>query len=261
MGCTGGEEGRIDRIAPDDGSVQTIWRQQGVDRAFGASFGGFADEYWLTLDHKGGRQFTLVHVHGGRQDLVATVDRAAEWQYVSAPLQAPDESTLLLWLDLGAKRGAVLVPLNGAPPTFHRGPFAGFVDSSASALFARGPYVAPAEAMPTAGERYRLPSIEELIAAEIKPIPGRRVLGKATHEAVDGELVRRTYEVPSDQPGAGGAYLDCIGPSSVTVTAGPQSVTSPCLQAGSSVLTIDATGPITVSASGDTSWRVVIYAP
>ena len=56
-------------------------------------------------------------------------------------------------------------------------------------------------------------------------------------------------------------HLDCLGPSSVTVTSGPNSVTNPCLRAGSYDLTIDATGPIVVTAAGDTSWRVVIYSP
>ncbi len=114
--------------------------------------------------------------------------------------------------------------------------------------------------MPAAGEAYALPSLDELIAAELGLNPGRRVLGKASHDAVDSETDRRTFVVARDKPG-GGAQLDCLGPSSVTVTSGSDSITSPCLQAGAYAFTIGAIGPITVSATGDTSWRVVIYSP
>jgi hypothetical protein len=87
------------------------------------------------------------------------------------------------------------------------------------------------------------------------------VLGKASHDAVDGDTIRRTFEVARDEPGAGMVHLDCAGPASVTVTSGASSATSRCLQAGSYLFMSDETGPITVSASGDTSWRVVIYSP
>ncbi len=115
--------------------------------------------------------------------------------------------------------------------------------------------------MPASGEAYKLPSLDELIAAELGLNPGRAVLGRASREAGDGETDTRTFEVSRDRAGAGEAYLDCLGPSSVTVTSGAHSGTSPCLQAGSYVIAIDASGPINVTASGDTSWRIVIYSP
>ena len=39
----------------------------------------------------------------------------ADWQDVAAPLEAPDHSAALVWIDIGAKPAAVLVPLTGAP--------------------------------------------------------------------------------------------------------------------------------------------------
>jgi len=258
--CPGGDDGRIERVELD-GSARTIWKQAGNDRALTASFGGRADEYWLTLDHDKGRQVALGHVVGGRQDIVAAVNRDATWQYLAAPFVAPDQSTAMVWIDMGAKPAAVLVPLNGARQTFHSGQFAGFVDGAASTVFATGPYAAPAERMPAAGATYVLPPLDKLIAAELGLNPGRRVLGKASRDAVDGETDIRTFEVTRDQPGAGEVHLDCLGPSSVTVTSGPHSVASPCLNAGSYVFQVDANGPIVVTASGDTSWRVVIYSP
>ena len=67
----------------------------------------------------------------------------------------------------------------------------------------------------------RLPSLDELIAAELGLNPGRRVLGKASREAVDGDdgpsAHSRSVET---RPVQVEAYLDCLGPSSVTVTSG-----------------------------------------
>jgi hypothetical protein len=257
--CPGSVDGRVARVELD-GSTRTIWEQVGGNRALAASFGGRPDEYWLSLDHDNGRQITLVHVHDGRQDALATVNRDAAWQYVDAPRVAPDQSSVVFWVDLGGKPAAVLVPLTGAPQSFHTGQFAGFVDSAASAMFATGQDQAPAQTMPAAGQAYGLPPLETLIAAELALNPGRTVLGKASRDAIEGETDRRTFEVPLDQRGAYDGYLDCLGPSSVTITSGVHSTTSPCLRAGSYGFTIDATGPITVSATGDTSWRVVIYS-
>lgn len=253
-------DGGIDRVELD-GSAETIWQQEGDDRALDASFGGRPDEYWLSLDHDKGRQVKLVHLHDGRQDVVATVNRMADWGYVAAPLEAPDGSALLVWIDIGAKPAAVLVPLSGAPPTFHTGNFAGFVDSASAAALATGQPETPVQTMSAVGQAYALPPLDELISAELRLNPAEQVLGKAARDAVDSDTDRRTFEVARDQPGSGMGYLDCLGPSSVTVTSSADSITSPCLRAGSYGFTVDASGPITVSATGDTSWRVVIYSP
>lgn len=258
--CPGAADGRIERVELD-GTTRTIWQQVGNDRALAAEFGSRADEYWLSVDHDQGRQVALVHLHDGREDTVATVNRDAAWQYVGAPTQTPGESAVVVQISVGDEQAALLVPLSGAPPTFHTGRFAGFVDRAAAVAFViREPWT-PAATMPAAGAAYALPSLDELIAAEQGLNPGRTVLGKASREAVDGDTIRRTYEVTRDKPGAGSAYLDCIGPSSVTVSSGANTTTSPCLRAGAYGSMTDATGPITVSASGDTSWRVVIYSP
>ena len=257
--CAGGDDGRVERVELD-GSTRTIWQQQGKDRALTATFGRDADEYWLTLDHESGRQVSVVHVQAGHEDAVATINRDTDWQYVDAPREAPDNSLALLWIDIGAKPAAVVVPFGGAPATFHTGHFAGFVDSAASTSLATGPYIAPPESMPTAGMAYALPPVDDLIAAELRLNPGRRVLGKGARDAVEGQGDTRTFEVTRDQSGAGDAYLDCFGPSSVTVTSGSHSTTSPCLRAGAYSFEVDASGPIIVTASGDVSWRVVIYS-
>ena len=77
----------------------------------------------------------LVHVHDGRADSVATIDRAADWGYVSAPVETPDQALAAISIDRGGngQEAEVLVPLDGTPPSFHTGHFAGFVDSTASA--------------------------------------------------------------------------------------------------------------------------------
>lgn len=259
-GCQGGDDGRIERIEID-GSATTIWQKSGSDRALAASFGSRAGEYWLSVDHDNGRQVALVHLQDGRLVTVATVNRDVDWKYVDAPTEAPDGSAVAVGVvKVGDKLATILVPLGGAPPTLYRGNFVGFVDGAALAAIATGDLGTPAVAMPAAGRAYALPSIDELIAVELRLNQGRTVLGKASHDATDGDTDRRVLEVARDKPG-GQLYLDCLGPSSVTVTAGDHSATSPCLSAGSNVSSIYASGPITVSASGDTAWRVVIYAP
>jgi len=258
MNCPGGDDGRIERMERD-GSARTIWQQQGRDRALAASFGSRPDEYWLTVEHDSGRQVALVHLHDGRTDDVARLNRRADWQYVAAPVPAGNSSMMVVWVYVGDRAAAAVVPFSGAAPTFHAGQFAGFVDGSASALLATGKWVAPAETLTTAGQVYRLPTVDELIAAEQRLNPSHVVLGKASRDAVEGDKAVRTFEVARDLPGAGNVYLDCYGPSSVTVTSGNQSATSPCLQAGTYEFLIDASSPIIVRASGDTSWRVVIY--
>ena len=251
--CPGGDDGRVERVL--DGSTQTIWQQVGEDRAFAASFVGPANEYWLTTDHDSGRQVALIHLKEGRQDVVAIVNRDAAWQFVAVAGEAPDKSMVLASIIVADKPAAALVPVDGAPQSFHSGYFAGFVDSASSAVFATGQYAAPPEIMPAAGKAYGLPPLEELIAAD------RTVLGKASRDAVEGEKGARTFEVPRVKPPTGEAYFDCSGPSSATLTSGPNSVTNACLRSGTNLWTIDASGPITVTASGDTSWRVVIYGP
>jgi hypothetical protein len=254
--CRGGADGRIERVEPD-GSTQTIWQQQGDDRVLAAVFGRGADEYWLTMDHDNGRQVTLVQLHDGRQDTVTTLNRDALWGDVGAPLEAPDHSTLALRI---SSIGATLVPLSGAPSTYHPGHFAGYVDGVTSAAFSPGQSGMPAQTMPAAGLPYAVPSLDELIAAELSLNPGRTVLGKASHDAVDGTSAKRTVEVPRDGTGTADVYLDCLGPSSVTVRSGQSSTTSPCLRAGAYVFSVEGSDPILVTATDDTTWRVVVYS-
>jgi hypothetical protein len=259
--CPGGDDGRIDRVELD-GSAQTIWRQDGDDRALAAIFGDEADEYWLTMDRDGGRQVALVHLRDGREEAVATINRDARWGYVAAAEVAPDRSVVTLWIDdVGGRPAGVLVPLTGASPSVHTGQYTGLVDGAALPAVVSGQPVAPDQTIAPMGEVYDLPPLDELIAAELALNPGRTVLGKASNDAVEGEVETRTFDVPGDRVAVAEVHLDCLGPSSVTVTSGAQSITSPCLRAGSYGLTVDPGGPIIVTASGDTSWRVVVYSP
>ena len=255
-GCPGPADGRIERVEAD-GTARTIWRPSTPDRVLSMAFGAGDDEYWLSLDHANGRQVTLVHLRSGQTDVVATVNRLGSWQTVGAPEAAPDGSSIVLFLDIGSKAAAAVVPLDGGSPTFHTGMFVGFVDRAALALAALGSPT-PGTTLPPIGERFLLPSLDQLIAAELAINPGERVLGKESHDAVDGDTVTRTVTVPTIMPN-GSVYLDCSGPASVTVTTGGGSTTNPCLSAGSYVIDTGASAPITVTARGDTSWRVVVY--
>jgi hypothetical protein len=258
--CSGDADGRVERVAAD-GSARTIWQQDGQDRALGARFGDEADEFWLTLDHDQGRQASFVRVTSDDQDAVATVARAADWMDIGPPTESADGSALVVRItreDLSS--AAIIVPSDGRPSTFHPGGFAGFVDGVVAATFAGDLWTAPTTSMPSVGQAYRLPSLEKLIDAELQMNPGRRVLGKASHDAVDGDLDVRTVEVPWSGD-TGEVYLDCLGPSSATIAGGGRSTTSPCLTTGAYIVSIGRGAPLTVSASGDTTWRVVVYSP
>jgi hypothetical protein len=257
-GCTGGDDGRVERVHPD-GSAETIWQQDGTDRALGARFAAAGDAYWLELDHDQGRQVALLRLRDGRQDAMVTINRDASWQSVGIAGESSDQAAVVLSVYPG---GSVLVPLApGTPPTLHDGSFAGYVRGPALAAVARGLHSSPAASMPVVGQAYALPDLDALIAAELALNPGRRVLGKASRDGSPEDGAIQTFEVTRDAVGAGEAYVDCIGPSNLTVRSGASSVTSPCLVAGAYVLSVGAAGPITVEASGDTSWRVVIYSP
>jgi hypothetical protein len=258
--CPGGDDGRIEQVELD-GSARTIWRQQGGDRPLAASFGDRPNEYWLSLDHDRGRQVAVIHVHDGRNDGVAMINRNADWQDVAAPVTNHNQSMFVVWIDVGAKPAAAVVPPSGAAPSFHAGQFTGFVDGAASVAFATGPSWAATPTMAVMAESYRMPRLDDLIAAELQLNPGRLVLGKASRDAVIGEAATRTFEVRRDQPGAGELRLECFGPSSATATSGANTLVNPCLRGGANSVEIDANAPVIVTASGDTSWRAVIYSP
>jgi hypothetical protein len=258
-GCADHDDGRVEEVATD-GSARTVWKQDGDDRALEAAFGPGTRKYWLSLDHDAGRQVRLVKVRDGQPETVATLNRDPSWGHIAAPIEAPDGRAGLVWVDLGGTSGAVFVPFDGTSPTFHLGHFAGFVNASAAVLPAIGEPVAPARTVPATGQAYALPTVDELVAEELRLNPGRRILGKASHDGVAGDQEIGTVTVTPDERGPIDAYLNCIGPSSVTVTVGATSVTSPCLGAGGYITGSESGSPVTVRASADTSWRVVLYS-
>ena len=107
---------------------------------------------------------------------------------------------------------------------------------------------------------YGLPALDELIAAELQLNPGERVIAKASHDAVPGDTESHDVTIRRDEAG-GFLYFDCFGPSSAKVTVGSDSRTNPCLLLGSYGLEMDPRSPIVVTATGETSWRVVVYLP
>ena len=115
--------------------------------------------------------------------------------------------------------------------------------------------------MPTTGRAYTLPGLDALISDGTFEASGTAVLGKGSHDAVPGDTAVHSYVVDLDPSGAAGAFLQCIGPSSATVRWPSNALTSSCLATGGVSGNVNGAGPITVEATGDTSWRVVIYAP
>ena len=256
---TTGDDGRVDLVDTD--GTQTIWRPVGGDHALAASF-ATSGGYWLTLDHDHGTQVVLTRVGGTSPNLTATLDRDADWRSVGVFGEFPDHSAAVAFVDpaSGDQFLSVIAPLDGSPPTLHHGAFTGFVVASDLATPADGRYAAPTESMPTTGRAYALPSLDALIADELSGNAGETVLDKGFHDAVPGDTAVHPYALDLDRSDPGRAYLQCIGPSSVTVTWPSGTLTSACLSPGGQNSNVDAVGPITVEATGDTSWRVVIYS-
>jgi hypothetical protein len=258
-GCAGTADGRVERVEPD-GTATTIWRPTGSERALSASFGPGADDYWLSTTPADGTVIHLLHVNGGQAAAPLSVNRDASWQSVGAPMEAPDHSFAALWLDLGSIPAVAIVPLDGSPARFHAGAFAGFVDGTliSRPLAVHSP--SPWQDLPPAGVAFVPPSVDDLIAAELQMNPGERAVARASHDAVGGDTSPHQSTVQRDETVSGGLYLDCFGPASVTVNVGAQTAPNPCLSSGSFIIEVDAVSPITVTATGDTSWRVVVYA-
>jgi hypothetical protein len=161
----------------------------------------------------------------------------------------------------GSQFRTIIAPLDGSPPTLHPGALAGFVPASDLATPADGRYAAPQESMPTTGRPYALPSLDALIADGMFEASGTAVLGKGSHEAVPGDTAVHSYAVNLDRSGTAAAvFLECIGPSSATVRWQSSAFSSSCIANGGLNENVGAAGPITVEATGDTWWRVVIYA-
>jgi hypothetical protein len=256
--CLATDDGRVERVE-SDGSARTIWRQDGDDRALAARFGDAADEYWLSVDHDGGRQVAVVHADATSPVTVATVNRASDWQAIGTPDVAPDGSMVVLWVYQDPEESAVIVPGDGDPATFHAGNFAGFVDGLAATAFVDHMWAPATTTLPLIGEAWKLPSVDELIDAELERNPGRHVLGKASHEAIEGDTQVRDVEIPWEGD-TGEVYLDCFGPSAATLNAGGRSMTSPCLTPGSYISLVQRGETLRVGASGDTAWRIVVYS-
>jgi hypothetical protein len=257
------DDGHVDRIELD-GSTQTIFREEGPDRVIQARFGSAADEYWLTLDHNGGRQMDLVQLGSSGEEILATMDRNADWGSIGEGQVAPDGS-LRAFSTYGAndQAGVVIVPQDGGPNTFHLGSMVGFAVAGAVESPGTGGFLPVSDPQPpVGGEAYQLPSLEQLIDAETTLNPGRTVLGQGAREGVAGETEINTYQVIPDASGPGSIYLDCIGPSAVSVDVGNHNLISPCLVAGTWSDNLDVTDgqPITVETTGDTTWRVVLYS-
>jgi hypothetical protein len=258
-GCPGGDDGRVD-LVDTGGTHTTIWRPVGGDRALAADF-ATGGGYWLTLDHGHGTQVVLTRIGGTTPDLTATVDRAADWRSVAVLDEFPDHSAVVADVARGSDQFLTFIaPLDGSPPTLHHGAFVGFLPASDLATPADGRYAAPAESMPTTGRAYALPSLDALIADELSANAGETVLDKGFHDAVPGDTAVHPYTRNLERTDAGRAYLRCIGPSSVTVRWPSGTLTGACVSPDGLNGSNDAVGPITVEATGDTSWRVVIYS-
>jgi hypothetical protein len=260
-GCPGGDDGRVDRLDAD-GRTTTIWRPVGGDRVLEAAF-ATGGGYWLTLNHGQGTQVAFTRIGATAPDLTTTVNRAADWRGVDLFGEAPDHSAVVASVDRASDQLLSLIaPIDGAPPTIHHGLFLGFVLASDLAVPADGRYAAPAESMPTTGRAYQLPSLATTIADGLSANAGSSVLGKGSHDAVPGDTAVHSYTVNLDHSGAGVAFLQCIGPSGASVTWPLHgTLASACVSASGNSANVNADGPLTVEATGDTSWRLVIYAP
>ena len=242
MDCGGDRDGRVERVELG-GSTRTIWTQAATT----ARSAPVSAKPRRVLAERGSRSAATGRPGPpARRAADAIRPSTGTPTGVTWPPRSRRPTMRRCWWDLSRRRrGRGRRPAHRREPTFHIGHFAGFVDSAASAAFAAPTGATPGATLAPKGEVYRLPSLDALIAAELKLNPGRTVLGKASREGVVGKTDVRTFEVSRDTPGGTEFYLDCLWTASVTVTSGSQSITSPCLRAGSYAGTIEGGGPIT----------------
>ena len=205
--CGADDDGRVQRIEGGGSAITTLWEQPGGERALAAGFGDTSEDYWLAADQDQGRKVALIHLHDGNEDRVAVLDRGIGWTDVGAPVAAPDQSVVVEWVYQDPTEAAVVVPLDGGAPSFHLGHLAGFVDRAAAAAIGHGSAATTPGPMPLAGNLYELPSVDELVAAELAFNPGHRVLFSASRDAIDGDTGIRTIPLTPNQPGPGDAHL------------------------------------------------------
>ena len=261
--CPGGDDGRVDDQR-QDGSTGTVWQQQGSDRVLGAAFGAADADYWLLLDHNRGRQISAVHLVNGEQTSVTTINRDPSWTYVGAPAVAHDGLSAVLWLDLGGPSGAVVVPIGAGDASVHRGQFAGFVDGDVTGTFASGAYSAPLESIRPVDSAYALASVDDVIARQLATNPDQVVVAQGSRDGDATDNAEHDYTFTADQGGPSlDIHFDCFGPAPATLTSQLHefTATSPCLTGTYETYSVISPGEtLTVHATGDTTWRVVIFA-
>jgi hypothetical protein len=252
--------GHVERIGLDD-SESAIYEGDRPDRVLAAAFGQVEGEYWLLFDHAAGSQMVLSLLDSAGLRDVSVIDRAADWAHVSPYEAAPDTSSIALFVDIGAEPAAVLVPVDGIDrPSYHEGFAVGYLESS-RLVDSSFEFALPAQTMPPGGSAYQLPTVDELIEAEQDRNPGRVAIGKAARDGMKGDTEEHEYLLLPSKPGTFDIYVDCIGPSPVVAVANDSTISHPCLTAGSygGQVTLAADEGVVITATGDTTWRVVLY--
>jgi hypothetical protein len=256
-------DGSVELVTAD-GSATTIWRQTGGDRASGASFGDADGDYLIQVDGDSGRKVGVVLVTGGSAQEIVSIDRPLDWDYYFLSGLAPDNSFATFFVDLGNETyGAVFAPMGGGAATYHHAAFSGYLAAATADSVGTSDYGTDGVQPLGQGSQdpYPLTSVEDLIAAETALNPGEVAVGQNSANAVDGDGTVETYPLTATATGNLEAYIDCFGAASVTVTFGSAVVRNPCTSTGSysGVIVMEKGDVATITASHDTSWRVVLY--
>jgi len=261
--CPGADDGRI-LLTELDGTSTVIWEPT-TSPASAAMFGPNPGEYLIQTDADAGRKIVVERVNGDNVEAIGSIDRPAEWRYWGMRPVPDDESMLVFFVDLSNETFATAIAAAGGGTTLHRASFAGYVGSGVIDTVGTSNYVASrAEPVEPASGPYALPSIGELIGAEmaLNPCCGRMVIGQASKDAIEDDTEMDEYQVVAQASGSPDVHLDCYGAYEVTVTFHEWEVASPCTGPGGTGTVfpgMEAGDVATVSASHDTTWRVVLY--
>lgn len=269
--CAAAPPGAIELVLADGSTSMLYPNDYQPDRALSVAVSVDGRSDWVLFDRGSGRQLVLRRFgrSTGASVVVASIDRAADWQYIGLAAFAPDESlaSFSIYNDHDGVRSGLMLPTSGsAEPSFHTGSFVGYMEVGDLERAASGEYASrPSVSIPAGGARYQLPSVDELIAEEVARNPGVVVQAQGGSNGVPGSTETQVTRIELGMPGQSDINLYCVGAGPVTVSLnGNTLVTNSCASPnpagpGGEWRQFNVGDLVEVRAPAETAWRLFVF--